>query len=210
MAHEFKIKNALQILNTQPVTGITDSSIFTNDSSSLATVNAIKNYVELAAGSGSLSGLSDVTLTDPSLYDIITPNASGDWINQQKEWYVDSSLIQPVNSDYNVQLTAIEIEEDAGTVTLIDMSVSSTPSAGTEESYAFNMDGNAVLKIYGEADGAGGLDESAVVVEADYQYMGTPNTNGSWRFYISQDASADMVFEKRVSGTWTEGGRFVV
>ena len=46
MANEFKIKNGLQILDTQPVTGISDSSIFTNDSSSLATINAIKNHLE--------------------------------------------------------------------------------------------------------------------------------------------------------------------
>ena len=44
MANEFKIKTGLQIINTQPVTGISDSSLFTNDSSSLATINAIQNF----------------------------------------------------------------------------------------------------------------------------------------------------------------------
>jgi len=48
MANEFKVKNALQILNTQPISGIlNEPSIFnTNDASSLATVNATKLYAE--------------------------------------------------------------------------------------------------------------------------------------------------------------------
>jgi hypothetical protein len=48
MANEFKIKTGLLINNSQPVTGITDSSsAFLNyDSSTIATVNATKIYVE--------------------------------------------------------------------------------------------------------------------------------------------------------------------
>lgn len=45
---------------------------------------------------------------------------------------------------------------------------------------------------------------------SDYQYMGTPNNDGSWRFYVSNDASADLIFEKRVLGIWTEGTRIVI
>lgn len=50
MAHEFKIKNSLQILNSTPVSGIYDTSTaFNGDSStnqSLGTINAIQDYVE--------------------------------------------------------------------------------------------------------------------------------------------------------------------
>ena len=74
----------------------------------------------------------------------------------------------------------------------------SSAAATTEESYAFNVDGSTVMKVYGVASGGGVLTETALVVEADYQYMGDPNTNGSWRFYVS--SVGDLVFEKRISG----------
>ena len=38
-----------------------------------------------------------------------------------------------------------------------------------------------------------------------YFYLGNATTDGSWRFYVSSTA---LVFERRVSGTWTEKGRF--
>jgi len=85
------------------------------------------------------------------------------------------------------------------------MSVTSTPTAGTEESYSFDIDGSAIAKVWGEADGAGALQKTGFVVKT-YQYMGEPNTNGSWRFFVS--SSGDLVFEKRISGTWTEKGKF--
>ena len=45
MANEFKIKNGLQILNTHPIYGISDSSLFNRDSSLLATINAVQSYI---------------------------------------------------------------------------------------------------------------------------------------------------------------------
>ena len=63
MAHEFKINNALQIRGTHPILGITDSSDFTNDSSYIATVNAIKGYVDThGGGSYTLPIASDLSL----------------------------------------------------------------------------------------------------------------------------------------------------
>jgi len=60
--NEFKIKNGLVLgnpSNSQPVLGITDSSDFGNlpyeDTSALATVNAIKNYISTHQGSGSVN-----------------------------------------------------------------------------------------------------------------------------------------------------------
>lgn len=40
------ITNELRILNSIPILGISDSSVFSNDSSTLPTIKAIKNYVE--------------------------------------------------------------------------------------------------------------------------------------------------------------------
>jgi len=206
----FKVVESFIAESSVYMSGITEVStgytLYYNPTSHVVT------YAEASLGGGgttdaSLGSLTDVSINDASLYDIITPNADGNWVNQQKEWYTDSSLIQPVNSDYDVQLASIEIVEDAGAITIIDMPISSTPAVGTEESYAFNMSGNLVAKIWSEADGAGDASITGLVVETA-QYMGDPNTNGSWRFYVTDDASADLVFEKLISGTWTQKGKF--
>ena len=52
----------------------------------------------------------------------------------------------------------IEVENDAGAVTIIDMGVTSASADGTEMSYVVKIDGNNLLKIYTESDGAGGVD----------------------------------------------------
>ena len=59
----------------------------------------------------------------------------------------------------------IELEEDSGAVTLINLPVSSTPSDGDEESYTFSIDSNPVLKIKGSADGTGGIYGKSVKIE---------------------------------------------
>ena len=82
----------------------------------------------------------------------------------------------------------------------------SSATANTEESYSMQVDGTDVLKIWGNADGAGSVDETAVVVSGDYLSMGDPKTNGSWRFMI--DTSGNMSVQKRVSGSWVEKGNF--
>lgn len=98
---------------------------------------------------------------------------------------------------------------NGGVTTAIDMDVTDTPDAGVEESYSFKVDGNIIAKVYAEADGTGGIQNEGFEVDS-YQYMGDPNTNGSWRFYVTADASADLVFEKRVDGSWVEGTRIFV
>jgi len=120
-------------------------------------------------------------------------------------WELDGSTLIPKDPTVDVKLGKIEVDEDAGAVSLVGMSVTSTPTAGTEESYSFDIDGSAIAKVWGEADGAGALQKTGFVVKT-YQYMGEPNTNGSWRFFVS--SSGDLVFEKRISGTWTEKGKF--
>ena len=50
------------------------------------------------------------------------------------------------------------------------MPVSATPTAGDEMSYTFKIDGVNVAKIYGEADGSGGVQNMGIV--NDYPYYG--------------------------------------
>lgn len=57
--------------------------------------------------------------------------------------------------------------DDAGAQSITDFSVTSSPSAGTEQSYSFDIDGTTIAKIFAEADGAGGIQNSEVVVSSD-------------------------------------------
>jgi len=46
---------------------------------------------------------------------------------------------------------------DRGAITALDMNVTSTPTAGTEQSYSFDIDGVSIATVFAEADGAGGI-----------------------------------------------------
>lgn len=58
-----------------------------------------------------------------------------------------------------------EATEDSGAITIMDMPVSDEPAAGIEMSYTFKIDGDNILKIYSEADSAGGIQNAGVVAE---------------------------------------------
>ncbi len=62
--------------------------------------------------------------------------------------------------DVGTQLNvgSIEAEEDSGAISLFDMAVSSASADGTEMSATIKIDGNNILKIYAESNGAGGAD----------------------------------------------------
>lgn len=62
---------------------------------------------------------------------------------------------------------SISVSEDGGAERLADMSVTGTPAAGTEESYSLAVDATDLLKLYAEADGAGGIQNAALRVLAD-------------------------------------------
>lgn len=129
-------------------------------------------------------------------------------------WVLDNSLIYPRNSDHDVQLNAIQIEDDAGSVTIMDMNVTSTPVDNTEESYTFKLDNAAYLTIYSQADGAGGTKHEQVKTSVPlvvnnnaFFSIGDPCTNGSWRFLI--DTSGNLSVQKLESGSWVVKGNFV-
>lgn len=75
-----------------------------------------------------------------------------------------------------LNIGAITAPEDGGAIVAMDMPVSATPAAGTEESFSYRVDGTTVIKIYAEADSAGGIQKPGLVV--DYQInmkeMATP------------------------------------
>jgi hypothetical protein len=69
-------------------------------------------------------------------------------------------------------LGTIEIKPDSGAMTLINMQFTTTPADGTEQSYTFALNSANVFKVWGEADGSGGIDEKG------YQFFGM---NGSYK-----------------------------
>jgi hypothetical protein len=168
------------------------SDVSTRVSVNESDITSIESYQTIQDGS-ILQNAEDIDILDASLIALTY-------------WTLDGSVLVPIDNTVDVQLSSIRIDDNAGAVALVDMTVTDVPAVGTEESYAFNIDASAVMKVYGKADGAGALSETALVVEATYQYMGDPDTNGSWRFYVSN--SGDLVFEKRISGIWTEKGKF--
>jgi len=80
-------------------------------------------------------------------------NAGTSYVNMFK---VNASDEIDVGGTLNVG--PIDLAEDSGAITLVNLPVSSTPSDGDIESYGFSIDSNPVLTIYGLADGIGGAD----------------------------------------------------
>lgn len=74
-------------------------------------------------------------------------------VNTSDQIDIGAALVIPGN---------ITMPTDGGAVTAIDMSVSATPALGTEESYVFRIDATNILKIYAEANNAGGIQKAAV------------------------------------------------
>jgi hypothetical protein len=64
----------------------------------------------------------------------------------------------------NSALGALWLPTDAGVVTWTDLPVTSAASAATKESYSAQIDGNAILTVYGESDGAGGTQNRGVAI----------------------------------------------
>lgn len=59
--------------------------------------------------------------------------------------------------------SSFEAVEDSGMVTLTDMPVSATPTAGDEMSFTQKIDGTNILTVGAEADSAGGIQNLKVV-----------------------------------------------
>ena len=63
-----------------------------------------------------------------------------------------------------LNIGTLNLAEDSGAVTVINMPVSASAVIGTEESYSFSLDSNVIGKIYAESDGAGGIQNPALKI----------------------------------------------
>ena len=95
--------------------------------------------------------------------------------NVQDAIFIDGNA-DTVSFGVPIELGNIEIAEDSGAVTLVNMPVSATPTIGTEESYSFQIDDTDILKVYAEADSAGGIQNpraevtGALTINGDVAY----------------------------------------
>jgi len=104
----------------------------------------------------------------------------------------------------NLGVSSLEIKENGGKLTFVDMPISSAP-IGSEQSYSMKIDGSSAIKVWGMGNTTS-LSETAVAVEAGYLCLGDPCTNGSWRFVVLTNGTLSV--QKRISGSWVEKGNF--
>ena len=94
-----------------------------------------------------------------------------------------------VTSISNLSFGAQSFDADSGMLSWIDMPVTSSASAGTVESYTAQIDGNPLLTIYSESDGAGGIQNQRIGIGTSSPYLG-PLTMASGAYVTT-------------GGTWT-------
>ena len=154
----------------------------------------------------SLISLTDVSIVDVSSNNTLKYNGIFEkWKNEPDFWDVSNNDVILYDPSHNLELSSIELLTDGGILELTDMPIVSA-SDGVEQSYSMKLGGANMLKIYGEADGAGSTSETAIIMDASYFILGSIGIDGSWRFWI--DPSGNLSFEKRVSGTWINKGTF--
>jgi len=131
-----------------------------------------ENYVPKANGS---NVLGTGTIYDDGKIGIGTnsPNtlltlANDSWISAKNSAGTASVNMFKINTSDEIEvggtlnIGTIGLTQDSGAVTLVNMPVSSTPTAGTEESYSFSIDSDSILKVYAEADGTGGIQNKRI------------------------------------------------
>jgi hypothetical protein len=128
---------------------------------SVATGNITTEGTLTVKGSTDLQG---VLLVQGGLSSSSTISIANDaWFRGYNNAGTDYVSMFKVNTDDEIDVGAtlnvgpIELVEDSGVVTLVNLPVSATPSAGVEQSYSMAVDSNTILKVYAEADGIGGI-----------------------------------------------------
>jgi len=140
----------------------TDGTFAGNSDTIIPSQKAIKTYVD---GKVNLDQTTPQTITDGSpLFSEGVDMANDKWLKSKDYAGTGYLNILKGNEDNEVDVGtqlnvgSIEAEEDSGAISLFDMAVSSASADGTEMSATIKIDGNNILKIYAESDGAGGAD----------------------------------------------------
>jgi hypothetical protein len=114
------------------------------------------NLLTLPAATDTLVGkattdtLTNKTLTSPTIQGTVSAG---------------TGLTMPAfTAGGDITISSFIFSTDAGAVVLADLPISTTPAAGTQESYALRIDATDILKIYGEANGAGGVKNKMIML----------------------------------------------
>ena len=102
----------------------------------------------------------------------------------------------------NVVMGTMDIDDDSGAVTLVDMGVTDAPADGTEESIDLKLDGVSMFKLYGKSDGAGAVDERSLICGTYLQLLST-DTDGIATGQVWYDASENKLKFKTAAGVET-------
>ncbi|MBI5133764.1 MAG: tail fiber domain-containing protein [Candidatus Taylorbacteria bacterium] len=101
-----------------------------------------------------------------------------------------------VTSIDNLELGSFMFDTNAGMVSWADMPVTATAAAGVVQSYTAQLDGNPLLTVYAESDGAGGIRNPRVGVGSTTpwaQLSVNPNNAGGPAFAIGSSTKTDFV-----------------
>lgn len=208
---------------TQTFTTSTQDILLKGVNSGLMIYNADTGTTERFTISGSTGTIFSVSDSQTGLLWSVNDIAA----NPISEIYSDARVIYPEDAKLGIgtdspthQVSIVNTDTTStGAAHLIlkspstygvKMTFESTATSGKTYGVGSNfISGNGDFGIYDYTSGATRLQISSTgdisIGPTAYFYIGNSSTDGSWRFYIS---GTDLVFERRVSSTWTEKGRF--
>jgi len=164
-------------------------------------------YVNLGNDSISLTALHGVVELD-----------NDSWLRAKD--YAGAGVVNmfKVNEDNEIDvggtlnIGTLSLAEDSGAVTLVNMPVSATPTAGDEMSYSFSVDSDVIAKVYAEADGSGGIENEMVTIDGIVRagrYASNPVGSGNTCYekymggVIYNSTNDVMCYCMESSGTYT-------
>lgn len=86
---------------------------------------------------------------------------SGDGLGSGDEFVIDAGGVTTIA---NLNLGATSFDEDAGIVSWMDMSVTASSAVDSIQSYSALIDGNSLLTVYAESDGADGIQDKRIQI----------------------------------------------
>ena len=138
--------------NIVPTRSDADTGIGSNAADQLSLIAGAKEMLRLVEDT-----VSYVQMASNDMWLTWTDNATTGVINAMK---VNAS--DEVEFGTAINIGTLDLSDDSGLVTLVDMGVTATPAAGVVEGYSFAVDANDILTIYAEADSAGGIQNQGV------------------------------------------------
>lgn len=121
-------------------------------------------------GNSSIMGALGLGTNNPQTGSALTVQ-NGAWISSLDSTGSGYVNMFSVNSNNQIQVGAalsvdggIQLPTNGGQLTLVDMGIDSTASAGTKEGYTLRVGSSNALTVYGEADGSGNAQNVRVAI----------------------------------------------